>query len=318
MIKPDKNDTNRVCGRLGLLSFIMICFIGTLGSSLVMGVAYLLFHFISYTFSPFFAFLAQPSILSWKLSGLYLLGAVINTLLGGLIVGLLGYPLYLFLAKTRGGLIHTFLDSNKQVAEYDLIGFRRHLRRSLIIIPIMIALFVCITFITSHYGTKTYESSTTVILSQKSTTTPVAGITPEDHIDKQQRILMSNYITTKAKQKLESYASTLEIMLKNINVSRIGRSTILKISVESTEPDLSAALANSMAEVFIEFKMEESNNTDNVRVLERAVPATKPKGKGIVEKTASAGLSGLMLGLCIAFARAGIKSRVPTIDSNKL
>lgn len=313
---PDKNDKNRICGRLSLLSFFMICFIGTLGSSLVMGLAYLLFLLISYMFSPLVTFLAQPSILSWKLSGLYLLGAVLNALLGGLFVGLLGYPLYLCLARKRGGLIHTFHDTNnKQVSEYDWNGFRRHLRRSLIIVPVMIALFVCVTFITSHYSTKTYESSTALILSQNGMTTPVSGTTTEDYIDKQNRILMSNYIITKAKQKLESYASTMEIMLRKINVSRIGRSTIVKISVESAESELSAALANSIAEVFIEFKEEESNNSGNVTVLEIAVPAANPKGAGIVEKTTGAGLSGLMLGLCIAFSRAAIKTRVPTTDS---
>ena len=88
-----------------------------------------------------------------------------------------------------------------------------------------------------------------------------------EYMDTQVRIMQSSLVISKARERLNRPAEQVEGKLIRISVSPSGRSAILAITVDATDPGLASDFANAMAEAFLDFKQEERMDNSQATVV---------------------------------------------------
>lgn len=88
-----------------------------------------------------------------------------------------------------------------------------------------------------------------------------------EYMDTQVRIMQSSLIISKARERLNRPADQVEGKLIRVSVQPGGRSAILIIQVDATDPGLASDFANAMAEAFLDFKAEERMDTSQATVV---------------------------------------------------
>jgi capsular polysaccharide biosynthesis protein len=307
---PSGNSRFEIKGRLGFATFFKVCFIGVIGSSAILGLLYLLVVLGIYIFSS-----SAPSVhawdVSWKISAQFISLAAVNVIVGAILTGLLGYPLYKWLSKIRGGLQHKLFACGHE-EKIELKHIMRLLRPARVIVPASVLIAVATMLVYLPHKIPIFSSETSLLLSLKNDLEYPSGVITNDYVETQTRIIDSRFILKSAQEKLSQSAEDVSRKLRSIQVNRFGKSSIIRIRVASTDPIFSADFANAVAAVYREFKAGESGNGASVEVgiLEMAVPNNKPVGptRSMMLGLASlaGGLAGLVISILLAAVRCGI------------
>lgn len=292
-------------GRLSFTTFVKVCFIGVLGFTII-------------TALVFFAFIAIAALMSsqrdWSANMdiepspgvlLFVLLLLAQVLASALLTGVAGYPLYCWIVRIRGGLIHTVYTCGGHV-ERDWKSFMRFVRASIRIVPIVailsaVAAAVCLPFRTPLYG-----SSTLLLHTDQAVVTDLSEHQTTDDIDINQRLLMSVMIKQGAYSRLNISEDEVADKLRSIQVKQVGRSSLLNISVTSIEPGFSADLANAIADEYLEFK---STAPGTIQVIERAHPSSVALGPANATVVITATLIGIIAGFIMVLLRAAYQYR---------
>lgn len=90
-----------------------------------------------------------------------------------------------------------------------------------------------------------------------------------------QQLAKSRTVTETVREKLGIKGLTAESIANMVKVNAVNDTRIIKISVQHTDRELTAAIANSISEVFID-KITEIMNIKNVNIIDNAVIPSKP------------------------------------------
>ena len=90
-----------------------------------------------------------------------------------------------------------------------------------------------------------------------------------------QQLAKSRTVTETVREKLGIKGLTAESIANMVKVNAVNDTRIIKISVQHTDRELTAAVANSISEVFID-KITEIMNIKNVNIIDNAVIPSKP------------------------------------------
>jgi capsular exopolysaccharide synthesis family protein len=117
-----------------------------------------------------------------------------------------------------------------------------------------------------------YGASATLLLSSglplpsRLRQTDVQPLGSGDYIITQQRIISSNIIKERARERLGLSGAEYG-QLTNVRVDQLWKTSMLRISVEALEPKLAADYANALAEEYLDFKAEERMDTSQATVI---------------------------------------------------
>ena len=160
-----------------------------------------------------------------------------------------------------------------------------------------------------------YKSSTTFVLSKS--TDEKDNISKENTVNDSQAItqnditLNSNLVSTYseiiksktiAKEVINSLGldTTISEFTSNVTVTSKDDTELIEITVSNPDPNLSADIANSLAEVFRE-KVNEVFKIDNLSVIDIAEPSETPYNVGTVKNILLFGIIGLFLSSGVIF-----------------
>ena len=175
--------------------------------------------------------------------------------------------------------------------ELDIKEFLAYLKRflwALIILPV-VALGV-VAYYDTKIKTPLYQSSSQVALLQSDSSSAAATLS---EINANQKLTSTYSVIAKSKAILEQVIKDLELdmtpeeLAKSIKVTTITDTTILKISVTNKDAELSAKIANAVADVFTN-KSDLIKTLDNVAILETAEVPSKPSNNTLVRDMALA------------------------------
>lgn len=151
-------------------------------------------------------------------------------------------------------------------------------------ILIIVAIFVVIGVIYSYvFVTPKYQSSTTIILAQSSTSTTGDGdtITTTD-LTLNQKLVSTYSELIGSKNVLSEVISNLKSdktegeLKNNIAVSAVKDTDLIKITVTDTNPETARKIASEVANVFIEKVANGVYKINNVQVWDKAETPTSP------------------------------------------
>lgn len=188
--------------------------------------------------------------------------------------------------------------------ELDLKDFLSYLKKyllALIIVPIVAALGIL--YYDTSVKTPLYEASSQVALIQSESSSAAATL---NEINANQKLTSTYSVIAKSKVVLERVISDLglnvtpDVLARSIKVSTITDTTILKITATSQNPEESAAIANSVANVFTN-KTDLIKTLDNVAILETAETPEKVANNTTLRDVAIAILVSLFAVAGIAF-----------------
>lgn len=157
-----------------------------------------------------------------------------------------------------------------------------------------------------------YSSVTTVVLSKPTSTNATnlyssnnEGITQNDVtlnsklVATYSEILKSRSVAQEVKYTLGLDISE-ESLMSNISVSAKDDTEMLKIQVINENPEVAAAVANTLSEVF-KGKVKEIYNIENVTIIDKAIPSSGPNNINYIKNTGLFGIVGLVLSCGILF-----------------
>ena len=276
---PEQHQQRRlqIHGRLGYGTFIKICFIGAMGSSVLMGLVFLLASVAGRLWrrgdSVAYDQSLHALIALWPLGAL----ALVEWLVSAVLIGVIGYPVYRWLTKTRWGGAHAVIQTEGEAAidsgrTFDAKRLMQSCRHYRAIIPVMMVLGVVVVLIHLQTRAPVYEASS-LILVGRGVVDP-ANTHSDDEVDTRIRIITSHSVMDAAKKRLSYSKDELDALLGEVRVSRVGRSSMISIRVVSADPDVSARLANALVEESMQYKP--SNDAISLRVLEAAQPPDEP------------------------------------------
>ncbi len=188
--------------------------------------------------------------------------------------------------------------------ELDLKDFLSYLKKYLwVLIALPIVAALGILYYDTSIKIPLYNSSAQVALIQSDSTSAAATL---NEINANQKLTSTYSVIAKSKVVLEQVISDLglsvtpDVLAKDIKVSTITDTTILKITATSKNPEESAAIANSVANVFTN-KTDLIKTLDNVVVLETAETPSNVANNTTLRDVAIAILASLFLVTGVAF-----------------
>jgi len=172
-----------------------------------------------------------------------------------------------------------------------------------IYIMIITAIFIVIGIIYSYIFVKPdYQSITTIILAQSSTTKQEETITTTD-LTLNQKLVSTYSELVKSKNILREVILNLGIQIdedalrKKVKVSAVKNTELIEITVENENPSTAAKIANGIAKVFTE-KVKEIYNINNVQIVDEAEATNTPSNINYTKTCI------LFVGIGIMFATA--------------
>ena len=149
-------------------------------------------------------------------------------------------------------------------------------------IILIVALFAIIGFIyTMVFTTPKYSSSTTLVLATQTKSEDENGAITTTDVTLNSKLVSTYSELIKSKNILRQVKANLDIdinentLKKNITVSSVKDTELIKITVLNESPALAAEIANEIAAVFSE-KIMDIYNIDNVQVVDVAEEDNKP------------------------------------------
>lgn len=199
--------------------------------------------------------------------------------------------------------------------ELDIMELLYALKNKIAYIIVTVLIFAVLGFVYSKFLiTPMYKSSTSFVLSKStesttqtgtSTTTTSEGITQSDvALNSKLVSTYSEIIKSKtiAKEVMASLGLNMTIseFTSRVTVSSKSDTELIEITVSNEDPYVSAAIANSLAEVFRD-KVYEIYKIDNLSVIDEAEPTATPYNIGTVKNILLFAIVGLVLSCGIIF-----------------
>jgi len=197
--------------------------------------------------------------------------------------------------------------------------FRIIWARIWIIVLITIVVMLASGIISYFYLDKIYESSATLIVNkQKDDNDKETQYTYNDILLSQKlvstytEIAKSSYVLERVIKELNLDLSPDELK-KMIDVSAVGDTQIIRITVSDVFPARATVIAEKMAEL-LPIRVSELEMPDNVKVVDKAkVPSSPVKPRPLMN-IAIAGVLGIMVGLGIIFLIEYLDNTIKTPD----
>ena len=154
-----------------------------------------------------------------------------------------------------------------------------------------------------------YKSSTTMVLSKPASETgsTSTGITSNDItlnqklVSTYREIMVSKTVVEQVINKLKLNMD-VDTLINNITVGSKQDTEVLELTVSSDDPNLSASIANTLAEKFTD-KVKEVYNIENVSIIDKAEADNEPYNINEVKTTLIFVVGALVLALVIIFGR---------------
>lgn len=193
------------------------------------------------------------------------------------------------------------------------------LKRKWLIAIVLVLCMLLGTVYSLFFVTPQYTSKTTLMVngSKGTSVTDIAASFDLGSINLSQKLVVTYGEIVKSRIVLEQVISRLELnmtynqLLEKITSQQVGSTEILAISVTTEDPDESAIIANTIAEVFVKEVMR-ILKVNNVETIDKAIPMTLPINVKTVLNIAISIILGLMLGVFIAFGLEYLDQTIKT------
>lgn len=182
------------------------------------------------------------------------------------------------------------------------------LKRKWLIAIVTLLAILAGTAYSLYLVTPEYQSSTTLMVngSKGLNAGDIAASFDLGSINLSQKLVVTYSEIVKSRIVLEQVIAQLELdytyteLLKMTSAQQVGSTEILKISVTSGKPQLSADIANTISSVFIKEVMR-ILKVNNVEIIDVAIPMYKAINMRTTLNIAISAVLGLMLGVFLAF-----------------
>lgn len=184
------------------------------------------------------------------------------------------------------------------------------LKLALVAVPILAMIFSAV--ITLYVLSPVYRASTTLMVFKQPTTSApyevrVGSIMLNQRLVKTYAELAKSTMIFEEIIKQNNLKMSVEDLRSRVNIELLGDTEFLRITAQSTNPTLSAMLANEVARVLLE-KVAELMVLDNIQIIDAASPPNKPVWPNHNLNILLAGVIGLLFIVGVALLRASIKA----------
>lgn len=193
----------------------------------------------------------------------------------------------------------------------EILGILR--KRKNVIIWTTIICAVLTLFVSLFVITPKYSSSTDILVNRKMDN-PNGQINDQGQIQADiqmistyKDIITSPTILNTVSSRLadEGYRISSDAIRNSISISNQQNSQVFTVAVKAKNPQLAAAMANTIADVF-KTKVKKIMSVNNVSILSKAVASSSPVSPKVGLNTIIGIVVGLILGLILAFVANGL------------
>lgn len=193
----------------------------------------------------------------------------------------------------------------------EILGILR--KRKNVIIWTTIICAVLTLFVSLFVITPKYSSSTDILVNRK-TDNPNGQVNDQGQIQADiqmistyKDIITSPTILNTVSSRLadEGYRISSDAIRNSISISNQQNSQVFTVAVKAKNPQLAAAMANTIADVF-KTKVKKIMSVNNVSILSKAVASSSPVSPKVGLNTIIGIVVGLILGLILAFVANGL------------
>ena len=201
---------------------------------------------------------------------------------------------------------NTLLSDETSIYELSLLEILGLLKKNWLMIVLMTVLVGGLAYgYTKFFIDPTYQSSSTVFIQPKVNENQVSYnelLTNQRLIDTYTQIAKSNLVLTEVAKEFRNLGYDKEEIAAAISVSSISDTEIIRFSVVTDDPALSARITNKVVDVFIS-KVNTIMELNNLTVIDKAILNDTPVGPRTLFNTAIGALIGLMGAVFIVFVR---------------
>ena len=209
----------------------------------------------------------------------------------------------------------TLMTDDSSVYELSLLEILGLLKKNWLMIVIATLLVGVLAYgYTKFFIDPTYQSSSTVFIQPKVNENQVSYnelLTNQRLIDTYTQIAKSNLVLTEVAREFKSLGYDKTQIANAISVSSISDTEIIRFSVVTDDPALSARITNKVVEVFIS-KVNTIMELNNLTVIDKAISNDIPVGPRTLFNTAIGALIGLMGAVFIIFVRHLLNNTLKT------
>ncbi len=200
------------------------------------------------------------------------------------------------------------------------INVLNELKMALVAVPFLAMIFSAV--ISLYVLTPVYSASTTLMVFKQPTASApyevrVSAINLNQRLVKTYCELAKSSVIYDEIIKQDNLKMSAVDLMKIINVELVGETEFLRITAQTTNPTLSAMLANEVARVLQE-KVAELMVLDNIQVIDAASPPNKPVWPNHKLNILLSGVIGLLLIVGVALLKVYIRTMEENNDSLNL
>ena len=180
-----------------------------------------------------------------------------------------------------------------------------YLKKLPIIIIVTIIMMLIGLIYTTNIKEPLYQGTTTIILVQKQTGNESSAMT-QSELTINEKLVTTYSQIIKSRRVLETVISSLELnttpdkLAKNITVTAVSETSIIKVTVSDKDNEQAATIANEVASIFKQ-EISKIYNLENISVVDNAIVEDKPYNINILKETIIFGLIGLIATCGIIF-----------------
>lgn len=152
----------------------------------------------------------------------------------------------------------------------------------------------------SSFLPPTYQASTSLLIKSQGGGDDYGTVIVNQYLaSTYSELLTKQPIVQTAGQELGLSPATLNELVSNVTVWVIPNTSVIRLTVESSDPSLAAAFANEVIAVFVKTQRE---NSRNIEIVEPALPPTNPVAPRRLLNTLIAGAGGFALAAAFVLA----------------
>lgn len=184
------------------------------------------------------------------------------------------------------------------------------------IVTVLVGIIGCIYAI--FLQTPMYNSYTTLLLTRVSDDKNGAGLTTSDItinsklVGTYSEIIKSSRIKSQVISDLDLDFSESRLD-KMVTVTNVANTELIKISVSSDDPELSASIANKIATVFSE-EIVDIYSIQNLSIIDKAKPASNPYNINIVKQIVIYLAAGFIVSMVLVFVIYYFDNKIKSVE----